>query len=499
MRKSKVSKLISSLTKTGIWEHNYDKNLLEWDEEMFQIYEITKSDFEVDFGKWAQIVHPDDIDRVRKSYSNAVETEGEYQLTFRIITPSGNLKHIKASAIQIETNDDGDRIIVGANQDVTELMQAQQERQDLINTLHESQETAKIGSWQHDLITGKTFNDAATKRICGLPPDYDLQAEEGLSFYKEGYSRDKINEVFSLILKEGTPYDIELEMVTKQGKEIWVRAIGKPVYNEEGKIVKVQGVFQDISKQKEKELELLKRNLDLQMLTERLSIQNQKLNDFAHIASHNLRAPVANLMMLKDLFLEEKDQAELQELLQLAATSTEKLNDTLDHLMEALVIQNSHRSQEEWVSLSTILENLKVRLGHLMKSAEASLEVDLEVESLRGQPLYLDSIFLNLISNALKYRHPKRKPVIEVRSFIQEEELIIEVSDNGLGIDLKRHAGSIFGFHKTFHKNPQARGVGLFMVKTQVESMGGNITVNSQVNEGSTFMLSFNSEITRKA
>lgn len=495
MKKTELSSLIGRLTRTGVWEHNYDRNLLEWDKEMFNIYELDYEGSYVDFSAWADMLHPEDAEMVKSLYAEAVENEGEYQITFRIQTPKKNTKYIKASAIEIEKNSSGERIIVGANQDITELILAKVEREELISILNQSQETAKIGSWQHDLVTGKTFNDNATKRIIGLDFDYDLQAEEGISFYKEGYSRNKIMEAFSELIEKGIPYDLELEILTKQGVEIWVRANGKPAYDKQGTIVKVHGVFQDITKQKEKEIELIKRNLDLQTLTERLSLQNEKLNDFAYITSHNLRAPVANLIMLKDLYLEEKDPEELKELLELTGQSTVCLEETLDHLIEALVVQTQVQSTQEWISLRELLANLVNRLGHLIKAADAEIELELEVDVVKAQTLYLDSIFLNLLTNAIKFRQEECKLKISIRSFLKDQELIIEVADNGLGIDLERHANNIFGLHRTFHKNSKARGVGLFMVKTHVEALGGNIIVNSKVNEGTTFILSFNREI----
>jgi signal transduction histidine kinase len=104
---------------------------------------------------------------------------------------------------------------------------------------------------------------------------------------------------------------------------------------------------------------------------------------------------------------------------------------------------------------------------------------------------YLESILLNLISNAIRYRHHERKPEITISSFLENGKLVLQVSDNGIGIDLKRHGEKIFGMYKTFTNNPEARGIGLFITKNQIDAMGGRILVESEPNVGTVFKIYF--------
>jgi signal transduction histidine kinase len=104
---------------------------------------------------------------------------------------------------------------------------------------------------------------------------------------------------------------------------------------------------------------------------------------------------------------------------------------------------------------------------------------------------YMESIMLNLMSNAIKYRSPDRKPTIHLESSIEGNTVQLRVSDNGLGIDMRKHGDKLFGLHKTFHGNKEARGVGLFLIKTQVEALGGSIQATSTVGKGTTFMINF--------
>src|SRR5690606_37667081 len=100
-------------------------------------------------------------------------------------------------------------------------------------------------------------------------------------------------------------------------------------------------------------------------------------------------------------------------------------------------------------------------------------------------------IIQNLISNAIKYKNPDRAPVILIESYIENNIVKLRVKDNGLGIDLERNGDKIFGFRKTFHKHPDAKGLGLFITRNQIETLGGKIYVESKPNIGTTFTIEF--------
>lgn len=125
--------------------------------------------------------------------------------------------------------------------------------------------------------------------------------------------------------------------------------------------------------------------------------------------------------------------------------------------------------------------------GEILKS-EAIIKADFQqVTEFAYSRIYLESIFHNLISNAIKYRAADRIPDITIRTERKNNAVFLHVSDNGLGIDLSKNGHKIFGMHQIFHNHPEAKGIGLFMTKTQIESMGGKIAVVSEVNVGSTF------------
>ena len=110
---------------------------------------------------------------------------------------------------------------------------------------------------------------------------------------------------------------------------------------------------------------------------------------------------------------------------------------------------------------------------------------------IKYNPAYLESIILNFLSNAVKYSHPQRTPVISFDLFHENNKPVLSITDNGIGIDLKRNGDKLFGMYKTFHGNPDARGIGLFITKNQIEFMGGHVEAESELNVGSTFKIFF--------
>ena len=120
-----------------------------------------------------------------------------------------------------------------------------------------------------------------------------------------------------------------------------------------------------------------------------------------------------------------------------------------------------------------------------------NVEKDIEVSCI---PAYLDSIILNLVSNAVKYKSPNRTLLITINAVKSNEGVLLSISDNGMGIDLDKYRDKIFGMYKTFHNRKDAKGFGLYLVKNQIEAMGGSITVQSEVDKGTTFNVYFNEE-----
>jgi signal transduction histidine kinase len=166
----------------------------------------------------------------------------------------------------------------------------------------------------------------------------------------------------------------------------------------------------------------------------------------------------------------------------------------LNDINEVLKIKQNRNIEKQDLRFDTILGHVKSMLNAKITQLSAKIEVDFNAApEIHFPGIYLESILLNLLDNALKYAHPERTPEIHFRTYYNENgNLILEAKDNGLGINLGRYGHHMFKLRKTFHRHPKSRGIGLFMIKNQIEAMGGEISIASTENTGSTFFVNFN-------
>ena len=216
--------------------------------------------------------------------------------------------------------------------------------------------------------------------------------------------------------------------------------------------------------------------------------RNTRIQHFAYVVSHNLRAPVARLLGLTSIFKFAGSKEELDNLIKKIIQSAGDLDLVIRELSDIMQAQNINTEIFKEVFLDDILNKVKLVLEKEIASMEVSFETDFKTNSLYSLPSYLESVFYNLISNGIKYRHPKRKPVISISSQMEKDLLCLNFKDNGLGFD-DGHKEELFSLYKRFHFHVEGRGIGLYLVKTQVEILGGRIEASSVVEEGSVFQI----------
>ena len=220
--------------------------------------------------------------------------------------------------------------------------------------------------------------------------------------------------------------------------------------------------------------------------------QNKKLLDFTRIATHNLRSHSSNLSGILNILNKATTEKEKLELLNYLQDISTGFKETLDNLDEIAAVQwNAGVEKEKLNLLKAVNRAIKV-LKFNIKQANAIVNIDISKSiNLKFNAAYLDSIILNLISNAIKYRHPKRKLIITISAEMKQNKLFFSVSDNGVGIDLNKHKHDIFGLYKTFTNHSEAKGYGLYITKCQVEAMGGSIEAKTNEKFGTRFEINF--------
>jgi PAS domain S-box-containing protein len=274
----------------------------------------------------------------------------------------------------------------------------------------------------------------------------------------------------------------QIRMLHKAGQEVWCEGTVSNMLGAPGINAMVFN-FRDISemKMKDQEREKMVRNL---------VHHSKNLEQFSYIISHNLRGPVANILGLANVLesrISEEDRERTQGFL---FSAVNKMDQTLKDLNKILTVKTELAEPKETVEFNRILNDVKAGIENIIQNSGAEIQSDFSAVSstitIKG---FLHSIFYNLVLNSIKYRKLDRPPVIKIKSERIEEWVKIAFEDNGSGIDLSMHGDKIFGLHKRFHLNIEGRGLGLFMIKTQVESLGGKISVQSHPGEGATFIV----------
>ncbi|MFY7829684.1 MAG: PAS domain S-box protein [Flectobacillus sp.] len=229
-----------------------------------------------------------------------------------------------------------------------------------------------------------------------------------------------------------------------------------------------------------------------EILIKELRESNRDLKQFSYITSHNLRAPLSNLLAILDLINpnQVKDEMTLF-LLEKFKESTHVLNHTINDLLDILVIKNNVNIEQQSLNLEEELDKSLEQLSYLRKHEEI-IQVDFsEGREVYFNATYLESILQNLITNAFKYQSPERKLRLNIYTRDSKGFLKLYFSDNGVGINLKRHRDKIFGLYQRFHDHPDSKGLGLYIINSQVRALGGMIDVQSEEGVGTTFIVSF--------
>jgi len=226
-------------------------------------------------------------------------------------------------------------------------------------------------------------------------------------------------------------------------------------------------------------------------ITEDLVQRNNDLEQFSYIVSHNLRAPLANITglahILRHTDLPLKEQVETEDFL---FQSVLKLDDIVMDLNHILQVRREIKEKKEKIVLPELFSDILTGFHLVIERENIQVLTDFsEAAELFSIKSYLYSIFLNLVSNSIKYRQPDKSLIIEIKSWIENDKLTIWFKDNGRGIDLTTKINEIFGLYKRFHPDIEGKGVGLFMVKSQVRTLGGDIDVQSQPGAGTAFLI----------
>lgn len=271
-----------------------------------------------------------------------------------------------------------------------------------------------------------------------------------------------------------------------KGKQYFLKN-GVPLVNNAGQIDRILLVSQNITEIKTAESER-------EQLIRDLKSQNEELQRFAYIISHNLRAPIVNISSLLDLYnIADPSDFENREVIDNLKISTDILHSTLEDLIEVVSIKKNKLPKIEQVSFKKLIRNIEKSLSKQFKESGTKIQSDFSAApDINYIYSHLENFLINLTTNAIKYRHPERNPIIQIRTYPQRDYTVIEFRDNGIGIDLERYKDRLFGLYQRFHSHVDGKGLGLYLVREQIRAHDGNLEVESIVGDGTTFYIYLN-------
>lgn len=418
---------------------------------------------------------------VFKVESHQVSLSGkDVSIESRAMKKDGSWVWLEINSRAILNNDEVVGLILTAK-DISKVVDLRSQLLQMQNMLEEAANMADLGAWEvqldpFEIIWSKTVYDIHEV-------DYDVKPAllDALSFFV-GPDRERIELNFEELLKNGTSYDLTVRFRTAKGGLKWVRTIGKALVDG-GKTTKLYGVFQDITDSTNDQIRL-------KQIADYLERKKMQVQQFNQIVSHNLRAPIANIDILLNHYEETDDPEEKKQYIDFLRQSSDALHTLMEDLVDAVKIQNESGIVTEDVGIEQLFEKVVSTLSVQIATSNATVVLtEVEWKVVEYSRIYLESILMNLISNAIKYCSPDRDPEIVVRALNPKGEFILTVEDNGIGIDLKRHRDKLFKLHKTLDRERSGKGLGLFMTKQQIEALGGDIDVQSKPNVGSVFMV----------
>ncbi|MGX7666121.1 ATP-binding protein [Flavobacterium pedocola] len=315
----------------------------------------------------------------------------------------------------------------------------------------------------------------------GLTTIQEMMGNTMMDIYP-GFEKTEIFQSLKKSMDERIPVATVTEFKFPDGSTGWFEVSAQPVL--EGILI----LSTDITKLMRTEAELKRKLAERTEMINQISKQKQQLEEFCQIIAHNLRAPLSNLLQLSEMINNSEKQEEKLNYLKIQKTVLDTLQQTFEELVDITKTTMDFAVKRQEIDLNQEIKLILKSLSNEVKAFKADISFDFsDIATLTYPKKYIRSIITNLLSNAIKYSSPDRPPKIRISSKIKDGWICIEVKDNGLGIDLKKHKKSLFKLHKTFHNHPDSKGFGLFLIKTQVEALGGSINVKSKINKGSTF------------
>lgn len=479
--------IVAKATSDTIWDWKIEDDSFIWNKGIQGVFGYKKEEVGKTSKWWFERIHPEDSLKMSvKLYSFLEQKTEKWQDEYRFQCADGSYKYVFDRGFLVKDKDGKPIRMIGAIQDVTKQKEEEQRLRLLETVITQTKDAVMITDidTSQNVIPNIIFVNSAFTDMTGYKAE-EVIGKSPIMFI--GPKSDILEfDKLKTAIQDYKECFVETINYKKNGEEFWNNFSMIPVTDKDGEHSHWISIQRDVTEEKNKEKER-------EQLIRELTQNNKDLKQFSYITSHNLRAPLSNLTGLLNL-VEDMDieDPELKEIISGFTKSTHLLNETINDLVKVVIIKDNPSIHKEKVLIKEIFENVFNQLSFLIGLHKPILKIDLEeVSILNINKSYLESIFLNLLTNAIKYRSENRQLKVNISSKVEDDNLVLTFKDNGVGIDLVRNRDKIFGLYQRFHNHPDSKGLGLYLVKSQVEAMGGTINVESTVGKGTTFTIVF--------
>lgn len=471
----------------AIWDWDLVGNLIYWGSGFKTLFGYNNINEFVSGDIWKTRIHKDDYDELMANQQLFIQSsELNWTFEYRYLKADGTYAHVLDKVIAVKDSQGNTVRMIGAMQNLTKQKQEEYRLKLLESVITNAKDGVIITETDNRETDGLKiiYVNNALCEITGYTKE-ELIGKSPKIFQGINTDRNELNRVGES-LKKWEPVEAEVINYTKAGVEFWMNFSIVPIANETGYFTHWIAIERDVTARKKAEEEK-------EHLLKELTQNNKELKQFSYITSHNMRAPLTNLLAIFDILDTSKIQdMETLVLLDAMKTSTNHLNDTLNDLIKILIIKENTSYAIEEIYFSDTLRLVTKSIDSLIKNAKVKIKSNFsKAEKVNFNKSYLESIFLNMLTNAIKYAHPDRAPQISITATATNDTIQLVFADNGLGFDIDKVKGKIFGLYQKFHNHPDSKGIGLYLVYSQVVSLGGNIKVESKIDVGTTFTITF--------
>ncbi|SHM58500.1 PAS domain-containing sensor histidine kinase [Flavobacterium chilense] len=479
--------IVAKATSDTIWDWKIQEDSINWNKGIESVFGYNPSEVGKTSKWWFDKIHPEDSIRMSiKLYSFIEQKTEKWQDQYRFRCANGTYKYVLDRGFLLKDENGRAIRMIGAIQDITKQKEEEQRLKLLETVITQSKDSILIteANSANRRIPKIVYVNPAFSQMSGYMSNEIIGKSPNI-FKGPKSDSEELKKLLRAIKNEEECL-IETITYTKQNEEYWVRFSMIPIFNSEGVITHWISIQRDITDEKKLETEK-------EHLIRELTQNNKDLKQFSYITSHNLRAPLSNLIGLLNLIDDIPiDNPELEEILNGFTKSTHLLNETINDLVKVIIIKDNPSMQKEEVSLQEVFENVFNQLSFQIELHKPIIKLKFDkVPLLNTNKAYIESILLNLLTNSIKYKSENRKLKISIIAEQIDHKAILTFKDNGIGIDLERNRDKVFGLYQRFHNYPDSKGLGLYLVKSQVETMGGTISIESEVNKGTTFTITF--------